>query len=77
MPGPHAAEKLYGVPKREISGWWNSLSYSTKQSYKPELKQLGMSPKDEYEVGTYFFGNLWPSTMRAIAKLYVKKHGSD
>jgi len=77
MPGPHAAEKMYGVPKREISGWWNALSYSTKQSYKPELKRLGMSPKDEYEVCTYFFGNLWPATMRAIARLYVEKHGGN
>ena len=74
MPNTHYAKTLYGVPREKITSWWNALAYSTKQGYKEELYKLGMDRRDEYEVSTYLFGNLWPATKRAIAKLYKKKH---
>lgn len=75
---PHAAEKLYGFPKGEISGWWNGLAYSTKRSYMQDLHRLGMSSEHgEHQYATYRFGNLCVNTQRAITKLYVEKHGDN
>ena len=64
--------------KKEIYEWWNGLAYSTKRSYMKDLHRLGMSSEhSEHQYATYRFGNLCVATQRAIAKLYVKKHGGN
>lgn len=69
-------ETFYGLPKGKISGWWNGLAHSTKRSYEKDLHRLGMdSAHNEHQYATYRFGNLCVITQRAIARLYVEKHG--